>query len=113
MVREGSLRQSNEREFEKVVYVLRNPYRSVVVNRFSGCEVDVVLLNDAGVQRVEIHDQDELVPKAALRFEDQATLVLVSFRFCVLVFLLYDVVCIRSAPALIRADVLQTMELVK
>ena len=42
-----------------------------------GREVDIVLLNDTGIQTVEVHDEDVFVPQAALRFEDETTLVLV------------------------------------
>ncbi len=53
----------------------------LVVDRINSSEIDVVLLNDTGIQGIEVHDQDELIPKATLWFEDQTTLVLVSFRF--------------------------------
>lgn len=34
----------------------------VVFDFFNSGEIDVVLLNDTGVQRVEIHDEDDFIP---------------------------------------------------
>lgn len=85
-------------------------------------KVDVVLLDDTGIQRVEIHDQDVFVPQASFRLEDQTTLILISLGFGGLVALLESVGIIRVGFAFhgillsvrfVRADVLQSMELVK
>lgn len=83
-------------------------------------EVDIVLLDDTWVQRVEVHDKDILVPKPSLRLEDQASLVLVPLRFrhdsCGAVLILgFGLHCSGGllAPCLIRADVLEAMELVQ
>ena len=43
----------------------------------NSCEVDIVFLDNAGIQRVEVHDKDNLVVKLTLRFEHKTTFVLV------------------------------------
>lgn len=54
-------------------YLLRYPLH--------GRKVNIVLLNDTGIERVEIHNQNELVPQATLGFKHQSALVFVSFTF--------------------------------
>lgn len=41
------------------------------------CEVNIVFLDNAGIQRVEVHNKDKFVVKLSLRFEHKATLVLI------------------------------------
>jgi hypothetical protein len=45
------------------------------------CEVDIVLLNDAGIERIEVHYQDIFIPEPAFGFENQSTLILVALAF--------------------------------
>ena len=49
-------------------------------------EIDVVLLNDTRIQRIEIHDQDILIPQPTFGLKDQTTLVLVPFWLRLLLF---------------------------
>lgn len=51
------------------------------IDSLYGREINVVLLDNARIQRVEIHDQDILVPKATLWLKHQTTFVLVLFAF--------------------------------
>ena len=34
----------------------------IIFDRLDCCEIDVVLLDDTGIQRVEVHDEDVLIP---------------------------------------------------
>jgi hypothetical protein len=58
----------------------------------NSCEVNIVLLDNAGVQRVEVHNKDNLVVKLSLRFEHKATFVLV---------LLVPILALRALPCAI------------
>jgi hypothetical protein len=78
-------------------------------------EVNVVLLDDAGVEGIEIHDQDVFVPQPSLGLEHKTTLILVAlllglssllvldFRFRLRLF----------PPCLVRANVLEPVEFVE
>ena len=87
---------------------------------FNSCEVNIVLLNDRGVQRIEVHDQNVFVPQTTFRFENQTTFVLV--------FLVFAGDCNGSIPlfhlslhygggllpkGLVRRNILQSVEFVQ
>jgi hypothetical protein len=67
---------------------------NIIVDSINGRKVNIVLLDDTRVKRVEIHDKDKLIPKSPLRLEDKATFVLIPFavgRFgCVWVVVAFD-----------------------
>jgi hypothetical protein len=46
-------------------------------DRLDSCKVNIVFLDNAGVQRVEVHNKDNLVVKLSLRFEHKATFVFI------------------------------------
>ena len=82
-------------------------------------KVDVVLLNDRRVEGVEVHDEDKLVPEAALRLKDEAALELVALAgrrrrgpVAVLGLGLEDGRLVLAGK-LVGADVLEPVELVQ
>ena len=89
-------------------------------NGLNSRKVNVVLLDDTWIQRVEVHHQNELIPKTTLRLEDETSLVLVLLAFGLFapfpVFLIQlslgESLCLLS-PLLVWTDVLQAMELVE
>jgi hypothetical protein len=95
-----------------ITYILRQA--------FDRSKIDVILLDDTRVQRVEIHDKDVFVEKSALGFKHETTLVFVSLAFTRLTATL--AVCVacfrlwfgRFLPvSLIRTNIFQAMELVQ
>src|SRR4051812_42174873 len=46
-----------------------------IIMPFNGREIDVELLDNAGVQGVEVHNENVGVPQTPLRFEDETTLI--------------------------------------
>ncbi len=104
---------------------------SVWWDRLDSREVNVVFLDNAGVQRVEVHDKDNLVVKLSLRFEHKATfvlipvvLVLVLGAFSGAVFRRH--ICLMSffrvllgsnsglfPPGLVRDDIFELVELMQ
>lgn len=97
-----------------------------VLNLCYGRKVDVVLLDDTGVQTVEVHDENELIPKPSFWFEYETTLVLVfglssaslfaGTRILWIEFLCFSLgsgSSIPFVPAFVWADVLQFVEFMK
>ena len=54
---------------------------NVVVYSVDSGEVDVILLDNTRVKRIEIHNKDVFVPKTSPGFEHKTTFVLVFFAF--------------------------------
>lgn len=86
---------------------------------FNGRKVNVVLLNNARVQRIKVHDEDKLVPKTPLGIKNQASFVFVPLAFGLLASLTFLLVfdfgkgCSFFAPLFVGRDVLETVELMK
>jgi hypothetical protein len=55
---------------------MRRPYQVRSIDR---CKTNVVLLNDAWIQAVEVHDQYEFVVQALFWLKDQASFIFVLF----------------------------------
>jgi hypothetical protein len=90
----------------------------LIFYRLNSRKINIILLDDARIQRVEVHDKDELVPKATLRLEHQTTLIFVSLalrllpRIHIVVVLRLDRGLGFLTPLLVRTDILQSVELV-
>ena len=86
----------------------------ILFDRFDGGEVDVKLLDDTRVQRVEVHDEDELVPQATFGLKHKTTFVLVllalggfsASAFIIVIVLILDSGFGFLSPRLVRTDVL-------
>lgn len=84
-------------------------------------KVDIIFLNNAWVERIEIHDEDKLIPKTTLRLKHKTTLVLVPLAFrgllrrvrIIVISLQLDGCCCFLAPCLVRADILQAVKFMK
>jgi hypothetical protein len=99
-------------------------------NRLDGCEVNIVFLNNAGVQRVEVHNKDKFVVQLSLGFEHKATFVLILIIFVLILGALSSAVlrrdiCFMSfrvllgrnsglfSPSLVRDDIFEFVELMQ
>lgn len=100
-------------------------------DRLHSCEVNIVFLDNAGIQRVEVHDKDNLVVKLTLRVEHKATFVLVPLVLALVLILdalsgaifgrdirfvsFFSVLFGRNsslfAPCLVRDDIFEPVEL--
>jgi hypothetical protein len=92
----------------------------LIVDLVYRCEIDVVLLDNARIQGIEVHDQDILIPQAPPRLEHKATFVLIPLAFggfcaflVVLVGLSLEDGCRLLAVGFIGTNVLESMKLVK
>jgi len=99
-------------------------------DRLDGCEVNIIFLNNAGVQRVEVHNKDKFVVKLSLRFEHKATFVLIPIVLVLVLgalsgaifrrnicFMSFRVLLGRSSglfpPGLVRNDIFELVELMQ
>jgi hypothetical protein len=86
-------------------------------SRYHSGEVDVILLDNARIQRIEVHHEDILVPEPSLRLKDETTLVLVPFTlvdssaiFTILIWFVLDYGDRLLSELLVGANILETME---
>jgi len=90
----------------------------IVFHWFDSSEINVVLLDDAGIQRVEVHNKDEFVPEPPLGHKNETSFIFIAFAFrgflasLFIVFLRFGLTCLFSV-GLVGAEILQTMEFVK
>jgi len=79
-------------------------------------EIDVIFLDDAGVERIEVHDKNEFVPQSTFRFEDETTLIFILLSLCSrrirVSILLFDYRCCFLAVLLIWDDIFETVKFV-
>jgi len=96
-------------------------------DRLNSCEVNIVFLDNAGIQRVEVHDKDNLVIKLSLRIEHKATFIFVllvlvlgalsgailrrDFRFIRFFRVLLGRNSSLFPPRLVRDDIFEPVEL--
>ena len=79
-------------------WFLKNSINANLVwrDRLNSCEVNIVFLDNAGIQRVEVHDKDNLVVKLSLRVEYKATFVLVLLLVVLVLAALSDAIFGRN-----------------
>lgn len=80
-VQASFLRRSGMKTISLETDEKRDTYVCFLFDRFYSGEINVVLLNDARIQRVEIHDENELVPETSVRLEHKTAFIFVSFAF--------------------------------
>jgi hypothetical protein len=91
-------------------------YRVVIITALDGGKVNIKFLNDTRIKRIEVHDQDELVPEATLGFEHQTTFEFIAFVLGGRSFLCsfgFHFGLRLVSPGFIGTHILQTMELVQ
>ena len=100
-------------------------------DRLDSREVNIVFLDNAGVQRVEVHNKDNLVVKLSLRFKHKATFELIPVVLVLVLGALYGAVfrryiCFTTffrvllgsnsglfSPGFVRDDIFELVELVQ
>lgn len=92
-------------------------YLVFILDRLDGSEIDVKLLNDTWIQRIEVHHEDMSIPKTSLGLKDKTTFILVAFSFllaarvtyCIFVWFLFHGGGL-FAIGFVRTDVFKSVE---
>lgn len=76
----SSLEKNNARKHNEQPHQSKTNINFLHLRLINRCEVDIILLNDTWIKRVEVHHQDITVPQTLSRIKDKTTFILVLLK---------------------------------